>query len=489
MSARSDQRYPMSGSAVRYAWRELARRAGLRRLPRQGAEGAAASGGMSGLSVVYGNPDDVGGSQELLGCGPGDTNPARRIVITPCESDDWHSLLRHQPPARQPVPGTSTVPSGATPPFEGAMPVPFWGTGSKSDRPFVERRSDGSVVFHADILATTLFFLSRWEEMESTDRDAHDRFPAWASVAHRDGYLHLPVVDLYALILRSWIEEVLPGWRPEPRRFAVELSHDVDHVCRFPTAWSAIRALGADILKNRSVGRAVETAVHYLASRVDPANDAYLAAIRHLADISQEHGLSSEFMFMASERGLHSSGYDPATLAEIAGYLDRHGHQVGFHAGYGTFDDPELLKAEKRRLEEALAMPVSGGRQHYLRFRVPETWQHWELAGFTYDSTLGFPEHEGFRCGTCHFYRPYDISRDRELTIEERPLVAMDTTFRLSRGMTPMQAERRILDLAAMCRRVEGTFTLLWHNSSLAGDWREWAPMYQRVVGRLGEMV
>lgn len=480
--------YPMPDAAAAYAWRELARRAGLIVGQSPTETVARGAGDAAGLHLVYADPagDDV--VWHLAASREESARPAPRIVVTPCRQDDWPELLLGRRRGPEWVPASDTVPPGTRPPIDGPIPVPFWGDGLGNHPAFAERRPDGSVVFGADILAATLFYLSRWEEMQPAELDEHDRFPAQASMAHRRGYLELPVVDLYALALRSWISELLPDWRPQRQRFGVALSHDIDHIRRFPQSRKAFRALAADVLRSRSAGRARETLSHFAHGLLDPASDAYVAAIRRLADLSREHGLTSEFLFMASEPGPYSSGYDPTSLAEIVSYIDQCGHRVGFHAGYQTLGEPERLIQEKRRLENALGKPVDGGRQHYLRFRVPDTWRHWELAGMTYDSTLGFPEHEGFRCGTCHPYHPYDMSQDRELAILEVPLVAMDTTFRLSRRMTPQQAETRILELAALCRRVEGVFSLLWHNSSFAGDWRPWVPAYERIVERLGSM-
>src|SRR5213079_764648 len=97
------------------------------------------------------------------------------------------------------------------------------------------------------------------------------------------------------------------------------------------------------------------------------------------------------------------------------------------------------------RLDAVIGGNVVGGRQHYLRFRVPETWREWEAAGLRYDSTMTFAGHEGFRCGTSHAYRPFDLEEDRELMIEELPLVVMDGTLRLYRGLTAAEAMDSVL--------------------------------------------
>ena len=43
--------------------------------------------------------------------------------------------------------------------------------------------------------------LTRYEELVVPDRGAHDRFPAAASVAVREGFLEIPIVDAYVELL------------------------------------------------------------------------------------------------------------------------------------------------------------------------------------------------------------------------------------------------------------------------------------------------
>ena len=56
-----------------------------------------------------------------------------------------------------------------------------------------------------------------------------------------------------------------------------------------------------------------------------------------------------------------------------------------------------------------------GGRQHYLRWKSPDTWRILEKTGLKYDVTLSFADHEGFRCGICFPYKPFDVVENRIL--------------------------------------------------------------------------
>lgn len=463
---------PLTSEALAYTWRQLARRAGV-------VGGDPSGTGMEdlGVPVYYASPDHVQPER------PG-------IIVVPCDDVAWRRLLKRVPDSLNWLPAHGVVPPGARLPFDDPVPLLFWGAGCEDGcRPFAGRREDGSLVFYADIIAATFFMLSRWEETVVPVRDQYERFPATASVAYKQSFLDRPVVDEYALILQKWLKALVPQWKPEPRRFAVRLSHDIDFIRRFPSFISAARMFGGDLLKRRSLKRAWQTAVDTVGQTVSIEYGSYLRGIYSLAELSVRHGMKSTFYFPVSEPGPFDSGYDPALPAvrQCIETLRRQGHELGFHAGYHTLNDPERLAAEKARLDAVLDETQYGGRQHYLRFRVPHTWRHWEQVGLTYDSTMGYADHEGFRCGTCHSFRPFDLEQNRGLDIWERPLIVMDQTLCHYRGFAPEEGKTRILELAQRCEQVDGTFTLLWHNSSLEGEWRPWAEAYRGVVKVLGQ--
>jgi hypothetical protein len=321
-------------------------------------------------------------------------------------------------------------------------------------------------------------------------RDVHGRMPFTESVAFRQGFLDRPLIDEYALVLREWLKVLLPGWTPTPGRFSVKLSHDIDVVRPFSNPRMVGKLLMGDLVRRRDPARAAETVRLALLQTVAPRRTTVYEGIFRLAEISRLYGMASDFCFMAADRSAYDSGYDPASglVREAIRRLEDLGFEIGFHPGYETLGNPARLAEEKARLDAVLGRIAYGGRQHYLRFRVPDTWRQWEQLGLTYDSTLTFAGHEGFRCGTCHPYRPFDIEANRALHLQEVPLIVMDGTLRTYRGLTPAEAECRVLELAERCRVAEGTFTLLWHNSSLAGDWANWGLPYQRMVMRLSEL-
>ena len=337
------------------------------------------------------------------------------------------------------------------------------------------------LVFCFDLVSAVLFMLTRWEEMKSDVRDIHGRFPATASVAHRQGYLGIPVVDYYAFLLRFWIQRLLPAWKPRRNAFDVELSHDVD-IVRQPHRRERVQ----DALRNRDFVKLFRLPFQFLFARCDPA---YVACFE-LATISERAGLRGVFNFMAAPPSQYDVGYpisDP-TVTQLIARLRLRGHRIGFHPGYQTFLNATALSQQHAALISAAGKPVDEGRQHFLRFQAPDTWRAWSSTALKRDSTLGYADHEGFRAGTCHPFQPFDIQHDCKLSIVEVPLLVMDGTLRSYRELSIESAEQRIHEIALLCKEVEGVFTLLWHNSSLIGPWRSWAAMYRRVVPWLADV-
>jgi len=450
-----------------YIWRQLASRVGIKISDPHGTGFEELP-----LFVHYGQleyaPDDKLG-----------------LVVVPCAKDAWHNLLNLPPNSLDWLPQESVLPTGEMLSFTDKIPVLFWGASYEDGhRPFAERRENGTVIFYADIIAATLFMLTRWEETVVPECDEHGRFPATASVAYKQGFLDRPIVDEYALILREWLKVLCPVWEPQIRKFLVKLSHDIDDIRHFSYPYRIGRALVVTLRKRRTLPQYVQ---HFssLLRAPDP-----LASIYQLARLSEYYGLRSTFNFQAARSTVYDRGYALTSplIQECIKGLRESGHEIGFHPGYHAFADSARFAQEKTRLERSLGLPVAGGRQHFLRFDVPGTWRIWEEIGLEYDSTLGFADYEGFRCGTCHPFNPFDLQQNRVMYLLELPLLVMDGSLCQYRGLTPEQGQAIILKLAQRCYQVGGTFTLLWHNTSIEGEWQPWFAMYQRVLPHLAAM-
>lgn len=345
--------------------------------------------------------------------------------------------------------------------------------------PLITRNGTGYSINY-DIPGLTYWMLSRCEEVKAQRFDVFGRFPAGDSHAFRHGYLHRPIVDEWLDVLRQVMQRLWPQLPFAQRTFEVKVSHDVDVPSRygFASLTRLGRHIAADLLKRRDLRGALQAARIRMNTRGALLGNDPMNTFDWLMDQSEERGLKSAFYFICGRTDRkRDADYDlehPA-IRKLLRRIHERGHEIGLHPSFNTYLDAGKLALEARHLrsicaEEGIRQTEWGGRMHYLRWRHPVTLNAWNEAGMTYDSTLGYAEAPGFRCGTCIEYPAFDPVADRPLTLRIRPLIAMETSIMspqyLGLGNGP-EALAKLRALKNACRDAGGTFTLLWHNSSL----------------------
>jgi len=140
------------------------------------------------------------------------------------------------------------------------------------------------------------------------------------------------------------------------------------------------------------------------------------------------------------------------------------GHEIALHGSFATLDNGPAFAEQRGRLESLTGTPVSGVRQHYVRFHPGTTERAMTAAGFTYDSTFGFPDRNGFRLGVADVVPRWDADANAPLAIDEAPFAWMDRALSKYRGVEdPTAWSEDALGLAATARSVGGLWVGLWH--------------------------
>jgi peptidoglycan/xylan/chitin deacetylase (PgdA/CDA1 family) len=327
------------------------------------------------------------------------------------------------------------------------------------------------ITSNADLIASSFYMLSRYEEVVAPARDRFDRFPATASLAVRAGFLDRPIVNQMMLLLREWINRVLDDRNlpelpsclyPEGKAFAVSLSHDVDRVRRHPR--QAITALLRDS-KARRVGTGLARFTRAMRD-VLAKRDLYWT-IQTLLEEEEKHGIKSAFYFTTGHHAFHDPFYalsEPGIRSAVSD-IQAVGNEIGLHGSFDSFSDARMLRQQRKQLEAIIGNSVAGVRQHYLRFQVPTTWRTQVESGLRYDTTMGYADYPGFRAGFCFPFRPFDLLENRTLDLWELPLIVMDGTLYQYRSYSTEEAFQVLLRFVETVKRYHGVFTFLWHSS------------------------
>jgi hypothetical protein len=463
----------------------------------------------------------------LVVAAPAGYEPERRYILDVVLSDwlglDWRLRLQDRPDVRISLEGDASGPSVVMPDALFGTRPPEWltaaslpsaplafGTVDEVASPTLApgRRlpvlygtrppADGLVSsgpdglrLEVDVFGGAFFMLTRYEELVVPDRDRYGRFPASSSLAARAGFLRFPIVDAYVELLWSALERVWPRLRRRSRRFDVVLTHDVDDplatLGRGPAQIG--RQFAADLLVRRDARLAARRARSLAAARrgdhrLDPYN-----TFDFLMDVSERHGRRSAFYFLANRQLDPYNGtylLEHSWIRALIGRVHRRGHEVGLHASFHSYRDPTRTKEEFAHLRavaeaEGVRQEQWGGRQHYLRWANPVTWSNWDRAGLTYDCSVAYADAVGFRAGTCHTYRVFDLHQRRPLEVRERPFQVMDMTLFSYMSLSPEAGYAAVMECAEECRRYRGSLGLLWHNNSLPTDrQKRW---YASLVG------
>jgi hypothetical protein len=358
------------------------------------------------------------------------------------------------------------------------LPVPLLFATTTSKSGFV-RRSPGRTRCDVDLLGSIFFVLTRYEELAFEPRDGYGRFAARQSLAGRQGFIERPVANEYLEILWNLLAELCPNLTRSKRRYRLVPTHDVDSpsgAAHYSVAELA-HALGGDLLKRRSASLALRRVIAactapFGAPRLDP-HDTFDFIMRE----SERAGVRSAFYFICGHSGGRIDGnydIDEPWIGRLLARIGAAGHELGLHPSFNTWTDPDAVGREFDRLVAAakrqhIVQDAWGGRQHFLRWQVPATWRCWAAAKLSYDSSVGFADHVGFRSGTCYPHAVYDARARQPIALIERPLVAMEGSLlqRDYMNLPLAAAVARMIDLARTCRRYDGEFVFLWHNHFL----------------------
>lgn len=343
------------------------------------------------------------------------------------------------------------------------------------------------IICGIDIFASSFFMLTRWEEYVNRVRGFRNRFLATESLAFKNNFLDRPVVNEYVEMLWNMLTFLGIECERGKRSYETILTHDIDAI-RYWKNWKmAIRSIGADVLKHKNIKQAFERTTNFLSTRVGKAKDPY-DTFSWLMSQSELANTKSHFYFMSGGNSKLDSDYclnEPKVL-EVVNEIKNRGHIIGFHPSYNSYINLEQWRKEKDILEEVLQIQVKEGRQHCLRFEVPETWQIWEDNNMDFDSTCGYAESEGFRCGVCYEYNVFNILTRKKMKLKELPLIVADGSFVTYQNVSPSDMQSRIDVLIKKVRKYNGKFVLLWHNSSFEkGTWGKYRIVYENIIRNL----
>jgi len=332
-----------------------------------------------------------------------------------------------------------------------------------------------------DLPGAVFWLLSLYEEQLPGERDAHGRLPSSCRSLFKLELERTPVVDRWALDLAGRMIERWPALPAPNRRYAHHVTVDVDNGMRY-LGRPLLRQIGASA-KEVVAGRFPQLAERWrvlTGAQRDPY-DRYEEVVR----LCRERTARLLFFFLVrgGTRHDHAASSAHAVLrarvrmaAECA--------EVGIHPSYRTSEDADLLAHEIGLLRSLINRPLHISRQHFLRYRIPDTLYRLERLGITEEHSVGSSDRAGFTTGTCTPFPYYSILEERRTAITMHPFAVMDSALHDHRGLGTDEAFAEYRSCIDAVRAVQGTLITVWHDRFLAGadDRHSWPALFERVL-------
>lgn len=259
------------------------------------------------------------------------------------------------------------------------------------------------------------------------------------------------------------------GFNPtykDGKRFAVCLSHDIDFLFE-PKNKNSFLISTIETIKRRKWKEVSYNFNNLIGKMQHPS-----WVLDKLIELEIKSNLKSSYYFLSLQQGEEDYNYSIDSVKKYFPILESYGCEIGLHGGHAAYNNVNKIQSERRLLESVYGKSVIGYRNHYLRFKTPDTWHHLKQLGFEYDTTFGYPDQIGFRNGMCYPFRPYDAQKEQYIDILELPLLVMDVTFFKYMGLDVDNSFRLFMKVFNDVKRLNGVLTIVWHNNCYAGDHR-----------------
>ena len=353
-------------------------------------------------------------------------------------------------------------------------------TGTWNDIPTLFAVSVDEYTIPFDLFSALFFLLSRYEEYYPYTPDKHDRYPATSSILYRKGWLLRPLADEWVTAFKKQLQSI-SGLHPEATHFLYLPTYDIDmayshlHKGIGRIAGAYMRALLKGDVKQIS-----ERTQVLKKKQKDPYDSfRWLRQLHKEYDQKPLYFVLSAFKRSAFDKNIHPE--HPAMMRVIKNLVRE--STIGIHPSYFSERGGALGK-EKKILEHVSGHSIHISRQHYIRFKMPQTYRSLLENGITEDYSMGYGSHLGFRAGTGNSFLWYDVEKDAITALRIYPFCFMDTTAHYEAKLSVTDAFEKLNAMSKRLHETGSTMITIFHNFSLgtSSEWKGWRQAYEHFM-------
>lgn len=344
-------------------------------------------------------------------------------------------------------------------------------------------KTEGDCPF--DIFAAAFFLLSRYEEYLPHEKDMYGRYAHQNSLAYKENFLHLPLINQWLEDFKKSLKRKLPNLKLQTSNFKLLPTYDIDEAWSYKHKgwWRSTGAAAKKFLKGEWTITAERRKV--LAGKISDPFDAY----EWMDQLHQQYNLHPVYFFLVPDT---TGKYDRNILPKepaLQKLIKQHAgeYKTGIHPSWQSGDDPSLIKKEIRTIESITGKKITVSRQHFIRFRLPQTFRYLIEAGIKEDFSMGYGSINGFRASVASPFYWYDLGKEKITNLLLYPFCFMEANSFFEQKFSPQQALEEMRHYYHSIKAVNGIFISIWHNSFLGTGkmYAGWREIYEQFIKKV----
>ncbi len=336
--------------------------------------------------------------------------------------------------------------------------------------------------FPFDIFAASFYLVTRYEEYLEFTPDKHGRFRASDSLAFKNGFLGIPVIDLWTKEMSKAMLKKLPMLTYRRNEFRSLITIDSDEA--FENTGSGLFRSISDIFREKKNKKSSTADGDRRNGNEKDPYDVFGYITEKLSPVVND----SLFFFPVGDNSEFDKNpsWKNDKYRSLIKSISRK-FPTGLHPSFKAAVKPAMLIAEHDRLGLITEKIIELNRFHFCRLFFPSSYRTLLAAGITFDYSMGYPEEPGFRAGIARPFNFYDLTDDLHTKLRIFPFQVMDQTLFEYKQLNCEEAKETINKLINETKKAGGLFVSIWHNTSLleSPDFKVKRELFESVVKKI----
>ena len=280
-----------------------------------------------------------------------------------------------------------------------------------------------------DIFAASFYLISRYEEFLPQVKNKLGAFLAYQSLASKNNFLEIPVVDLWAVRLKDKLHEFFPdlpnvSWKKPKFQPIISVVNPYKYqnkslVLKLVDTLSAVWQLDFFSI--------IEQYLVLLGLRKDPHNN-----FEALELLFKEFGNQPLYFFLFAKNTFYDRGvsiYNFRFQKLIKNIADL--NPVCLLASYEAQQESKSLSQERQQLKRLIIKKIDSVRFHYGLLTTSLGYYNLLEQEIHEDYSMGYIDEVGYRASTAVPFYFYDLNNDLQTSLKIHPVVADEAGLRI----------------------------------------------------------